>query len=213
MSKLIRIVLRYRFWYLCWRSLRFSFWLILHHEDIVGGSFNKKKGNILKKKIFFFTILFHKCKYRLELVYSKNYFSLEKIFLLRLFKLEVNQLVSKVKKRSVKKFFLMEKYKPSDIYIFNVCGQAYFCLCFLMNTIWLNHNVPKSKTQSMEWKHTDYPLKCCRHSSKIVKVMLPGMKELIVIDILEKHATLNSAFPNYGLNSTINVLLEGWLWH
>ena len=58
---------------------------------ILQGSFNKE-GEFFKKQNNFFP---HKCKLCifLKLVFSKNYFNLIKIFVLRLFKIAVNQTV------------------------------------------------------------------------------------------------------------------------
>ena len=53
----------------------------------------------------------------LELIYSKNYSNLTKIFLLKLFKIVANQRErSRYEQRSVIKFLLAEKGKPCEIY-------------------------------------------------------------------------------------------------
>ena len=53
--------------------------------------------------------------YCLELVYSKNYFNLTKIFVLSLFKMAAIQTVCS-RQMSIIKFLLAEKCKPCDIY-------------------------------------------------------------------------------------------------
>ena len=53
----------------------------------------------------------------LELLYSKNYFNIVKIFVLKLFKKVENQTeYSRLEQRSVIKFLLAEKCKPCEIY-------------------------------------------------------------------------------------------------
>ena len=53
----------------------------------------------------------------LELVYSKDYFNLVKILVLRLFKMAENpKECSRLEQKSVIKFFVAEKCKPWEIY-------------------------------------------------------------------------------------------------
>ena len=52
----------------------------------------------------------------MELVYSKNYFNLAKIFVLRLFKIVTNQTqCTRLEQRSIIKFLIPEKSKPCEI--------------------------------------------------------------------------------------------------
>ena len=78
---------------------------------------------------FFLSPSLHKCKilHCLELVYSKNYFNLPEIFLLRLFKMVTNQ---KIEQKSIMKVLLAEKCKPCEIY----CG-----LCDMHGKECFNH--------------------------------------------------------------------------
>ena len=69
----------------------------------------------LKKKKKIVTIFFYKCK--LYIVYSKDYFTLAEIFLLRLFKMVTNQIVCiRLEQMSVIKYLVAEKYKPCEMY-------------------------------------------------------------------------------------------------
>ena len=65
----------------------------------------------------------------LELVYSKDYLNLAKIFVLRLFKMAANQAgSSRLEQKSLIKILLAEKYKSCEIYreIYDVYGEIYF---------------------------------------------------------------------------------------
>ena len=79
----------------------------------------------------------------MELVSSKSYFNLLKIFLLRLFKIAADQTVcSKLEGRSVIKYLLAEKCKPCEIYwrMCDVHGEA--CFSQRMFTNGLNMGLP-----------------------------------------------------------------------
>ena len=53
----------------------------------------------------------------MEVIYSTNYFNLAKIFVLRLFKMEANQIeYFSLEQRSVIKFLMSEKCKLYEIY-------------------------------------------------------------------------------------------------
>ena len=79
--------------------------------------------------IFFYNF-FHYCKlYCLKLVYCKNYFSLAKVFVLRLFKVVANQTeCSRLEQRSVIKFLVAEKCNPCETYrkMYDVFRETYF---------------------------------------------------------------------------------------
>ena len=65
----------------------------------------------------------------MELIYSKNYFNLAEIFILRIFKMAANQTESsRLEQRSVIKFLVAEKCKPCEIYrrMSDVYGEACF---------------------------------------------------------------------------------------
>ena len=79
-----------------------------------------------------------------ELVLRKNYFKLEKIFILRLFKTSANQTdLSRFEKMSVINFRVAEKCKPCEIYrmMYDVYRKACFGKKKLqMGKTWVCHN-------------------------------------------------------------------------
>ena len=86
----------------------------------------------------------------MELVYSKYYFNLTKIFLLWLFKMGANQIECyTLKQKSIFKFLIAEKYKPCEIYrrVDDVCREA----CFSQKTLykWAKH---RFVTTSLSYK-------------------------------------------------------------
>ena len=70
-------------------------------------------------------------------------------------------------------------------------------------------NMNLSKRQSVQWKHTDSPLKTVQRSVK--KVMLTfywDMKKFITIDFLEKGTTVNSASFYQFLRQKFTLFIE-----
>ena len=137
----------------------------------------------------------------MELIYTKNYFNLAIIFILRLFKMVANQTDSFwIEQIFVTTFLVAEKCKSGKIYsrMYYVYGKA--CFSQKVFTSRLNmvcHFMPDLKRQFMERKHTDSPLKKIFHVQQSVKkVMLTvflDMRDPITIDFLEKGETVNSA--------------------
>ena len=140
---------------------------------------------------------FHECEtlHYLELVYSKNYFDLTKIFVLRQ---QIKQ-CSRLKQKSVIKFLLAEKCKPCEIHrrMYDVYREA----CFIQKNVykWAKHEfATMSKRKSMEWTHIDFLVKkrfwMQLSVKKVMLTVFLDLKEPTTIDFLEKAATVNNAF-------------------
>ena len=97
-----------------------------------------------------------KTLYCLELVCSKNHFNSTKVFVLRQFKMTLNQIECWPDKRSGIKFLVAEMCKPCAICsIFDIYGKASFSQKNPYK--WSKQSV--GKKQSVVWKHSDSPLK------------------------------------------------------
>ena len=75
--------------------------------------------------------------------------------------------------------------------------------------------LPESKRQSMEWKHTDSSVnKMFRAQLSVTKIMLTILwdrKRSIIVDFLEKVATVNSASYCKHLRQNLAYLLNDLL--
>ena len=142
-----------------------------------------------------------------EFVYCKSYFNLAEIFVLRLFKMVVNQSTPGLKGGLWSNF-----WRSANHIIFKeecVIGYRKVCLLKkkkkftnglnlgLLSWVWV-------KRESMEWKHTDSPVnKKFWEQQSVKKVMMIdswNIKGPIIIGFLEKSATLMRLAKSYLLN-------------
>ena len=109
-------------------------------------------GKLLR---YFFLIQLMQTLNCLELIYSKDYFNLPKIFVLRQFKMVANQTdCFRLEQRSAITFFVAEKYKLCKIYrrMCNRYGEAYFNPKILKNR--LNTGLSKRASKKKKKKKT-----------------------------------------------------------
>ena len=93
--------------------------------------------------------------------------------------------------------YIRWSFNKCEIYkiICNVNGEACFCQKYLQwQETWICHNTSELKRQSMEWKYSDFLVKKkLQQSVKKAKLKIWNIKGLILIDVFEWHATVNSA--------------------